>query len=468
MTGDSRQGENLPLEPTSQPDPALPTEPETRPDPNLELDPEWEGAWGEEDDEEEKTNPLTLIIIGVIVVILLAFLVWLYLPVISVWVGTARTPTPSAAPPTATLRPTRTPTITPSPTIPPTATVTPYAPSAYSIDSQELQPPLPWYPSSVIVLDDDRAVTPEPDYINPAWSPSSAISTQLPAIVISEPYHTTFANGSAVWKMDAPLKPGMYEIYVSDTTYSSSDALEFHVNVGEQALLPITSRQRVEYWTTSGTPPQVDDLWHSIGIYRIEQDGLLSVSTFWDTRDEFSGPVAIDRVLIVPQSENNVDLISRIPADRIKYVVDDTQAKITGADFLLDVTDQVAWNDTYQKIVNTTRDIKVIWELQDSVAIGTYEVAVFVPEIMGNAVVTYRLLANGVELPRSDDSVLVTSSQGNWPGGQWVMLGGWEIPRIYEPRVRLSLQMDILANTPGEAAIDAAIFMTIPTPVTEP
>lgn len=466
MTGDSRQDEPNLTDPSSGEEPFPQNEPELDPESQPETD------WNEEDEtdegeEEERTNPITLALIGAVAVVLLAFLVWLYLPVITVWVGAARTPTPQPAPPTFTPRPTRTPTITLTPTIPPTATSTPYAPSAYSINSQELQPPLPWLPASVIVLDDDRAVTPSPDYINPAWSPSSAISTQLPAIVISEPYHTTFGLGSATWQMDAPLKPGLYELYVSDTLYSSSGALDFTVRLGGQDLKPITSRQRVEYWTTSGSPPQVEDLWHSIGLYRIEQDGLLSVSTAWDTRDEFTGPVAIDRVLIVPQPEQNTDLISRIPADRIKYIVDDSQAAFEGVDFLLPVSDQVAWNGEYEKIINTASDVKIVWELQDSVPVSTYEVAVFIPEIQGNAVVTYRLLANGVELPRADGTPLVTSAQGNWPGGQWVLLGSWEMPRIYEPRVRLSLQMDIPANTPGEAAADAVIFMTTPPPPEE-
>lgn len=463
MTGDSRQDEPNLTNPPSGAEPS--PQDESILDPETHSEPDWEeeDETGEEE-EEEKASPLTLVLIGVVAAVLLAILVWLYLPVITVWVGAAHTPTPQPAPPTFTPRPTRTPTITLTPTIPPTATSTPYAPSAYSINSQELQPPLSWMPGSVIVLDDDRAATPSPDFTNPAWSPSSAISTQLPAIVISEPYHTTFGSGSVTWQMDAPLKPGLYELYVSDTLYSSSGVLDFTVRLGDQELKPLTGRQRVEYWTTSGTPPQVEDLWHSIGLYYIEQDGLLSVGTAWDARDEFTGPVGIDRVLIVPQPEQNLDLIRRIPAERIKYIVDDSQASIDGVGFLLPETDQVAWNGEYKKIINTASDVKITWKLRDSVPVSTYEVAVFVPEIQGNAVVTYRLLADGVELPRTDGAATITSTQGKWPGGQWVLLGSWEIPRIYEPRVHLSLQMDIAANTPGEAAVDAVIFMTTPPP----
>ncbi|MCC6147499.1 MAG: hypothetical protein IT308_08025 [Anaerolineaceae bacterium] len=425
-------------------------------------EPEWD-----DEEEDEKASPLTLIIVGAVAVVLLGFLIWLYLPVISLWVGGARTPTAQPVPPTHTPRPTRTPTITPTPTTPPTATLTPYAPSAYSINSRELQPPLPWMPASVMVLNDDTAVTPFPDFLNPAWSPSSAIATQLPAIVISEPYHTTFGGGSALWQMDAPLKPGLYELYVSDTLYSSSGTLDFIVSLDGQEIKPLTSGQRVEYRTTSGTPPQLEDLWHSIGIYSIERDGLLSVSTAWEPRDEFTGPVAIDRVLIIPQPEVNTDLLARIPAERTKYIVDDTQAAFDGVDFLLPQTGQIAWNGEYEKIINTASDVRVVWELQDNVPTGVYEVAVFIPEIQGNAMVTYRLLANGVELPRSDGAGGVASTQGSWPGGQWVLLGSWEIPRIYEPRVRLSLQMDIAANTPGEAAADAVIFIQTSPPATE-
>jgi len=312
------------------------------------------------------------------------------------------------------------------------------------------------------VLDDETAVTPQPPFTDPVWTDSAVVLTQLPGIVINEPYHTTLSQGSAVWQMDAPLKPGMVEIFVSDTTYSSSSSLDFTVRLDGQPLLPLASRQRVEYWTTRGTPPQVEDLWHSIGIYQINQDGLLSVSASWDARDDFSGPVAIDRVLIVPQPQNNVDILSRLPAAQTRYIVDDTQASITGASFILSVNDQVAWNDSFQKVINTSSDIRVLWQLQDAVPVAVYQAAVFVPEIHGNAVVTYRLLANGEELPNADGNKLVSSAQGEWPGGQWVLLGNWEIPRAFEPGVRLSLQMDILADTPGEAAVDAVVFMAAP------
>lgn len=467
MTEDSRPGEDTPIEPC-QPEPPFPSDGETQPEFESQIRPDWDEMDEEdEDEEEEKTSRTTLIIIGVVAVILLAILAWLYRPVISEWVSVVRTLTPTPVPPTSTPLPTRTPTVTASPTPAPTATSTPYSVSAYSVDSLDLQPPLPWYPSGIYVLDDDQAVTPDPEFANLSWTHSSAVLNQLPGIVINEPYYTTQNRGSAKWQMDAPLKPGFYEIYVSDTTYSSSSWLDFQVLLDQQLLQPLTGRQRVEYWTTRGSPAQVQDLWHSIGIYNVDRDGLLSVSTAWDARDEFSGPVAIDRVLIVPQSDNNVNILSRLPADRVKYIVDDSQADIGGADFLLDVEDQVSWNDKYVKVINTAKDIKVTWDLQDNVPVGTYDVAVFIPEIQGNAMVTYRLIANGVELARSDDTMLVSSVQGNWPGGQWIMLGSWEIPRTYEPRVHLALQMDILANTPGEAAIDAIVFMTTPPPPEE-
>lgn len=443
-------------------------EPSFSPAVEEEMQPEEEPFEEDEEEEDEKTSPLTIALVGAVIVALLAFLIWLYLPVIAVWVGAGRTPTPLPVLPTNTPRPTYTPTITMTATIEPTATATPYAPSAYSTDSQQLSPPLPWAPVSIFVLDDAKAVTPSPDFSDLAWSSSSVISTQLPAIVISEPYHTTLGRGSATWQMDNVLKPGLYELLVSDTLYSSASMLNFTVRLGQQELKPLTARQQIDFWTTKGNPPQVEDLWHSIGIYQIEDNDILSVSTSWEARDDFSGPVAIDRVVIVPQPENNVDLLYRLPSDRMKFILDETQANFEGADFTLAVEDQIAWNDAYQKFVNTSKNVKVVWQMQDTVPVGVYDVAVFIPEIQGNATVTYRLLANGQELSRTDGATLITSNQGKWAGGQWVLLGSWEIPRIFEPSVRLSLQMDILAGTPGEAAVDAVVFMTTPPlPATE-
>ncbi len=244
--------------------------------------------------------------------------------------------------------------------------------------------------------------------------------------------------------------------------YSSAGELDFEVLLGGRPLQPLAGVSNVHYRSTRSDPAQVDNLWHSIGIYYLDTPDILSVFTQWDTRDEWS-VVAVDRVLIVPLPEVDYPLLKALPADRVKYVLDDTAARIEGVDYQVPRTDRVAWGNSFQIIANPDKDIRVSWEMQDAVPVGVYDVAVWVPETQGNATVTYKLLANGNELTRLDGTTAITSSQGKHPGGSWVLLGSWELPLLYAPEARLSLVMEIPGNTAGEAAVDAAIFMRLPT-----
>jgi hypothetical protein len=332
----------------------------------------------------------------------------------------------------------------------------------FEIEAADLVPPIPGMGGKIIVLNDDNAVTPQPDFNNPAWVASDKIAADLGGILIDEPFHATFGAGSALWQMDQPLPPGLYEIYVLDTLYSSAGTLDFGVFLGGRPLQPLAGVPRVHYRTTRSEPIQVDNLWHSIGMYELDTPEILSVFTQWDTRDEWS-VVAIDRVAVVPLPNTNLTLLRALPSDRVKYFLDDSTARIEGVDFQVPRTDRVAWGDSFQIIANPDRDVRIVWEMQDAVPVGIYEVAVWVPEIQGNAAVTYKMLANGNELSRTDGATAITSPQGKYPGGSWVLLGSWELPLLYAPEARLSLVMEFAGNTPGEAAVDAVVFMRSPT-----
>lgn len=419
-----------------------------------------EGLVLEEDSSE--ASPVKVVLAITAVVAILVFLGWLYSPVLLPYIDNFRAPTATIAIPTPTLRPTRTPTITATPSPSPMPTNTPYPASMFEVDVADLAPPVAGVEGKVIVLNDDNALTPQPEFSNPVWVSSDKIAADLGGILIEEPFHATFGAGSALWQMDRPLMPGLYEIYILDTVYSSAGELNFEVMLGGRPLQPLAGVSNVRYRSTRSDPAQVDDLWHSIGIYYLDTPDILSVFTRWDTRDEWS-VVAVDRVLIAPLPEVNYSLLRALPADRVKYFLDDAVARIEGLDYQVPRTDRVSWGNSFQIIANPDKDIRVSWEMQDAVPVGVYDVAVWVPETQGNATVTYKLLANGNDLMRVDGATAITSPQGKHPGGSWVLLGSWELPLLYAPEARLSLVMEIPGNTAGEAAVDAVVFMRLPT-----
>lgn len=414
------------------------------------------------EEESGEVSPLKIVLATSLVIAILVFLGWLYSPILFPWIRNLQALTETIAVATPTLRPTRTPTITATSSPSPMPTNTPYPSSAFEVEAANLAPPIAGVGGKIFVLNDDSAVTPQPDFNNPAWVTSDKIAADLGGLLIDEPFHATFGAGSAIWQMDQPIQPGLYEIYVLDTLYSSAGTLDFEVLLGGRPLQPLAGTPRVRYRTTRSEPMQVDNLWHSIGMYELDTPEILSVFTQWNTRDERS-VVAIDRVAIVPLPETNLTLLRALPSDRVKYFLDDSTARIEGVDFQVPRTDRVAWGDSFQIIANPDRDVRIRWEMQEAMPVGVYEVAVWIPEVQGNATVTYKMLANGNELTRTDGTTAITSPQGKYPGGSWVLLGSWELPLLYAPEAWLSLVMEIAGNTPGEAAVDAVVFMHSPT-----
>ncbi len=390
---------------------------------------------------------------GVFVVVLVA---WLNLPRLQSIAQPPRTPTqapvvlPSALP-SRTPRPTPTPT----PTSAPTATAFPTS-GYYLPDGYKLKPPIPGVQNGVIVLDEATSAVADPPFDSQYWTSSADIAAQT-GFFIDEPYYATFGSGSVSWRMDKPLAPGLYELYVMDTLYSSAGPLDFQVSLGANPLQPIFGTPHVEFYSSRGIPLQTADLWRSIGIYDLNQTDLLSISTQWAARDENS-LVAIDRVVIVPLPESTRSLLSALPKDRMVVVMDDLAARIQTEQVLFPETGALAWGDQFQYLVNPAGDVQARWTTPDYVTPGQYQVAVWLPANHANGKVSYRLFTDNTEIPNSE----VTFDQSAQPGGRWVTVGVWDTPRTYEKPLLLTLEMDIPGGQPGETAIDAVALIKTP------
>ncbi len=393
-------------------------------------------------------------------IIVLTLLLWMNLPVIKQLVVPSPTQTP--VPPTATVRPTRTPTKTAEPTLPAPPTATPLPTSVFEVpDLQEIVPPIPGYTGPGIILDNEKSTQVDPPFTSPEWTSSSQIAQQLNA-VIEEPYYATFAAGSVMWTTDKELAPGYYDILILDTLTSSGGSLDFSVSRGGEPLYPIAGLPHVQYLSSYTTPPQTTDIWHSIGIYGLDRQEKLSIFTSWTKRDEYT-IVAIDRVAIIHLPDSAGVLLSKLPLDRMKFVVDDAAARFATKSDLVPMNDRLSWGDQFQAIVNPNEDVQVTWSLVDPVPSAQYEVLAWIPEIHGDAEVEYRLFAADIERNPIDGDSPVTVRQRSVAGGQWLSIGKWEMPElIFGPQVYLTVQMDVKGGTTGEVAADAIAFVRQP------
>jgi hypothetical protein len=400
----------------------------------------------------KRRRPWTILLaIPFIIAVVLA---WMYFPILQqVVVGT---PTPPPETPTITPTITKTATTKPTITITPTVTSTPLPISNYQVmDMFAVYPPIPQPALDAYVLDEENSVTADPDFSYPQWYSSDTIAQQL-GISIAEKYFATIGPGSAVWSMDAPLAPGLYQVFILDTVYSSAGSLDFQVLLGDKPISPIGGVQHVEYSTTSGTPRQVDDQWHSIGIYSLDSVGILKIQTNWEARDNNS-IVAIDRALITRLPESSLGILEQLPSEGSKFVVDDQNASIDSNDIWYNGSDQPAWGDQFQVLVNPASTAKITWEIPDAVPPGQYDVLVWIPQIKGNSEVIYRLLVNSAV-----QSGVVVIETANMPASQWVSLGTWDVNSTSDAWVHIALQMEIAAGSTGEFGIDAAAFVKKP------
>ncbi len=325
-------------------------------------------------------------------------------------------------------------------------------------DLSLVSPALPGAVGPGFVLDEKTAVEAVPDFSSPAWISSATISGQL-GYEISEPFYATFGAASVTWKMDDSLPSGIYDIYVLDTVFSSGGTLDFRVYNDDLEIYPYLGTRQVVYQSMRGSPPQQDDIWHSIGTYNLDKEGIVSVSSSWDTRDE-NTIVAVDRVMIVPRSAVTYTILSKLPLGKQIYILDDPNARIENSSTTIQLDDGIAWNGTAEVIINPDDTLRVTWSMQDAIPIGRYVVWVWIPELNGTAQVKYRMLVNEDLVTPVDGTDAGPVVHGGRIGGQWVPIGEWEVGLFYSPAARLSLIMEAVTGaTTGEIAVDAVAFI---------
>ena len=263
-------------------------------------------------------------------------------------------------------------------------------------DPESMDPPIYSSGLEVNVMDDDVLVTPVPEFSNPLWINSEQIATQM-AIDIDNSYHATYGTldtMSANWQMDVPLQPGLYQIYVLDTVLSSGGILDFVVKLGERQLSPLLGENRVDYKTSYSDPAQQLDLWQPIGVYWLDTPELLSVSTSWGQRDDYT-IVAVDRVALVHMPDSGMQMLEKLPPGQLRYVIDETEAKVEATDYWTYLNESLAWGDQYQVLINPADGVKVTYSPIDKLPYGKYQVLVWIPKVNGNAQLNYRVYFNG-------------------------------------------------------------------------
>lgn len=359
--------------------------------------------------------------------------------------------------PTATLEPTLVPTLIPQPTATaePTLTPTPeptaVPASAYQIpDMAQLIPPLPGIAQSALVLNDSDAVV-DPPFSDPQWvsSENTGLNIELP-----EGYHVTYFGASVEWETDVALDPGLYQIFILDTLYSSAGSLTFNVALGGQPLEPYFGSSTVNYRSSFSTPPQESDMWHSIGVYNLPQADKLSISTSWGNRDDYS-IVAIDRALILKMPASSADLLAKLPLSRQSFIIDNRNAVIEASDTLYSRIEPAAWGDEFQDAINPASAIKVSYEWPDRIPVGTYQIYAWLPAVKGSTQATYTFSVEGNTLGLDP----VTIDLGGREEGQWVEIGTFEIPAVYGDAARAKIEMNVPAGAVGDVAVDAVAFI---------
>jgi hypothetical protein len=380
-------------------------------------------------------------------------------PVIRQIANLGRTVTPTSTPtllPTATL----TPTPSPTPTDVPLSTETALPESKFYVpDMGQVDPSIPNVTGPGYILNDDTAATPDPPFDGGGWISSSQIAEQLNSS-ISESFYATFGKASVTWAMDNPVQPGYYELYVMDTVYSSAGTLDFTIAVNGQPVFPLYGSSTVEFESSRGESPQTYDKWRSLGIYHLDTPGVFSISAAWGKRDERS-IVAVDRIAIVPYPTSNGRMIEALPKDYQITFVDDSSAVVKSSQVIYPETTDLAWFDSYQFLVNPESDSTVTWSPADTLPIGQYQVAVWLPKMHSSGEVNYELSVNGEVVPNDQTGGPVTLDQSSG-AGQWVSLGTWTTPHIYEKPVQLALKMTAAAGSKGEFSLDAVAFIKMP------
>ena len=324
----------------------------------------------------------------------------------------------------------------------------------------DIYPEVPGIAVNAFILNEDNSTQVNPSFDSVLWYSSETIGEQL-GVQFLEPFYATYSAGWISWRMDMPFKDGLYEVFVLDTNTSSGGFLDFTVSINDQPLQPLLGQTRARYKSSVSNPPQAGDQWISIGTYRFDPSGIVTVSTSWDDRDEFS-IVAVDRVMIIQLPESSNVMAAPFPQDRMTFIADDAEAVLDMQDPIFTNTDLLSWGDRYQFVVNPDNDVTATWTISDSVPVGQYEILAWVPELQGIASAEYRLYVNDALFLSDQGTEFVSVQHGGREGGQWVSLGTWTVPDLYGSIVNLTVQMRVLGGTAGEVAFDAIAFMRNP------
>lgn len=412
----------------------------------------------------KKQNKFLNIIVGVITgLFTLIALIWINFPVRYITndiISSYYTETP--IPPTLTPQLALTNIATKTPTLTPVIEATQLPTSAYAITIKEsIDPVIPELVTDAIILNDDVNVEVSPEFSNIQWTHSSSIAQQL-NLEFEEHFFATFGPATATWKMDVPVDTGLYEIYVLDTLYSSGGKLTFQVFIDDRRIEPLLGSPEIEYRSRSTDPQQRSDIWQSIGIYQLDSNGLVSVSTGWELRNEAT-IVAIDRLLIgrIPDTINTI--LSLLPSNQQRFLLDDSFADFDTTQYWEILDQSLAWGDKYHLMDNPPILTKVIWTIPYAIPVGKYEVMVWVPKIRGTANVVYSVTANNTnDLQNEEGQYEVTISQGDRQEPQWVSIGTWTVPEVYGELVYLKLNMTISSDSGGEVVADVIAFVKAP------
>ena len=406
---------------------------------------------------------LSRIFVGMLTVFIVVYMGWLFAPKIRNSMTFWPTNTPTPAPPTATVP--ATPTVTPLATNTPTAspTPTPGPISTYWIaDGSKLDPEVPNAPEGLVILTAKNSAEVDPPLDSIYWTSSSQIVQDLGNMnsLYDSEWFATMNGGSIRWFMDQSLKEGLYEIYVMDTYYSSGGSLDFLVQLGGQTLTPLTSGTTVTFMTSQYDPRQNMDTWRSLGIYYIMQSrDILSVSTIWGLRDQYTY-VAADRVMIVPRKMTDLSLLNALPNNGTRYIMDDTQATISAGNSRFKEDNSTSWDDSYQLIINPKSKCTVEYSSKEPWPIGVYSIYLYIPESKGG-------LDAEIEV-RTDNTLLETIGGESVvrmhipSGGSWVLVGQYNTDRYYERPVKFKVNITIPENQSGEYPVDAIAFIHQP------
>ena len=364
--------------------------------------------------------------------------------------------------------PTPRPSFTPTITITPTKTNTPLPTSQYNIpDFSTVQPDVPTGAEEVYILDNLDAEV-DPPFSNFQWTSSDTIGVDI-GREFSEQYYATFAPGSIEWTMDQSIPPGLYEIFVLDTLYSSGGFLDFSVTIGGEPIAPLVGRTLLQYNTTQSEPPQFQDEWRSIGVYDLQQFGQLSIATEWGNRDELS-IVAVDRVMVIKRPENIRSMLSLLPnTTGTVFLLDDEDVTFSTGQYWNYWEDEQAWGGQYQVMSAPPLESSVSWQIPARLPHGDFEAYAWIPQANASIPVAYEFRAGGLLLPNQNDELQTEfpDGQGANQPGQWIKLGQWTVPEHFGNFVRIEIALTIPASDTGEVVIDAVAILQQPSQVPE-